>query len=75
MSLPAWECGLKYGRAERNGSGSVSLPAWECGLKSRPCHIPFWTGVSLPAWECGLKLEHYSRGMGEASHSLRGSVD
>ena len=33
MSLPAWECGLKFRTAECGRVKIKSLPAWECGLK------------------------------------------
>ena len=33
MSLPAWECGLKYDLCKIDAYRKVSLPAWECGLK------------------------------------------
>ncbi len=34
VSLPAWECGLKYGKLSERIGAILSLPAWECGLKS-----------------------------------------
>ena len=33
MSLPAWECGLKFSFAIVVVQINGSLPAWECGLK------------------------------------------
>ena len=54
-SLPAWECGLKYDRREKDHSLTKSLPAWECGLKSESKQTTNITLWSLPAWECGLK--------------------
>ena len=56
MSLPLWECGLKYNfRGWRQGAGK-SLPLWECGLKS-PFQKALYPSISsLPLWECGLKL-------------------
>ena len=33
LSLPLWECGLKYRMSLGSGIRSVSLPLWECGLK------------------------------------------
>ena len=77
MSLPAWECGLKYGRRGQGYCGrSQSLPAWECGLKlMKEWFLPF-VGQSLPAWECGLKsLSCGGSWRVESRHSLRGSVD
>ena len=34
LSLPAWECGLKYMIRCHQLNSTMSLPAWECGLKS-----------------------------------------
>ena len=34
MSLPLWECGLKYLLAAASLLPLLSLPLWECGLKS-----------------------------------------
>ena len=33
LSLPAWECGLKYVKHREMFYVKQSLPAWECGLK------------------------------------------
>ena len=58
MSLPLWECGLKFSWTVRIIAYFLSLPLWECGLKwcisSHPRPHPFW---SLPLRECGLKFE------------------
>ena len=63
LSLPAWECGLKYLQSIFYYEKDMSLPAWECGLKYSVRLVENWmyTG-SLPAWECGLKqseTNHY----------------
>ena len=34
VSLPSWECGLKYCEKEVIDNDWRSLPSWECGLKS-----------------------------------------
>ena len=56
LSLPSWECGLKFfDRLRNNQLILASLPSWECGLKYL-LHIPISAPVaSLPSWECGLK--------------------
>ena len=33
MSLPLWECGLKYELSGKIVDRDESLPLWECGLK------------------------------------------
>ena len=33
LSLPSWECGLKFLGTNHSGGTSTSLPSWECGLK------------------------------------------
>ena len=33
MSLPSWECGLKFKDKESPSRHRMSLPSWECGLK------------------------------------------
>ena len=33
MSLPSWECGLKFLSGESQNHFRKSLPSWECGLK------------------------------------------
>ena len=33
LSLPAWECGLKFISRIQKRESHRSLPAWECGLK------------------------------------------
>ncbi len=54
-SLPAWECGLKYGFAECDRCLVVVTPCvgvWieiHKGIQHRAAFM------SLPAWECGLK--------------------
>ena len=74
-SLPAWECGLKYGGSGSSQGQGASLPAWECGLKFvLTCGVDT-QDKSLPAWECGLKYQHHVGGAGYIRHSLRGSVD
>ena len=37
MSLPSWECGLKFSEREPLLQELKSLPSWECGLKSKLC--------------------------------------
>ena len=64
MSLPLWECGLKYHMRSRTAKIYRSLPLWECGLKfliAIAIFTPFW---SLPLWECGLKLIFYDQDPG-----------
>ena len=39
MSLPAWECGLKFHISPYCRLSIASLPAWECGLK---CVLIVW---------------------------------
>ena len=36
LSLPLWECGLKFSFVYQNVIAQLSLPLWECGLKF-PC--------------------------------------
>ncbi len=33
MSLPSWECGLKFFTQQNHVEPLLSLPSWECGLK------------------------------------------
>ena len=33
LSLPSWECGLKWINKTTKVTGKGSLPSWECGLK------------------------------------------
>ena len=35
LSLPLWECGLKYRCKHQAARSAASLPLWECGLKYR----------------------------------------
>ena len=34
LSLPSWECGLKFSNCAQVFRSHQSLPSWECGLKS-----------------------------------------
>ena len=56
LSLPAWECGLKFTASSVPAPKIPSLPAWACGLKCMYHHLLSGRLLSLPAWECGLKL-------------------
>ena len=75
MSLPAWECGLKYFSKYGIAAQITSLPAWECGLKYTNYPQSCGNSLSLPAWECGLKWCCVVTSMNQTGHSLRGSVD
>ena len=75
MSLPLWECGLKYGVWRVPVQHGWSLPLWECGLKyynSDNSHNHF---LSLPLWECGLKFRSTGLRHVNGCHSPCGSVD
>ena len=76
VSLPSWECGLKFSDSALRSEKLPSLPSWECGLKLKYINALLVLLASLPSWECGLKLYKFApmRKIGE-SHSLRGSVD
>ena len=56
MSLPVWECGLKWYNRQLTLPIYLSLPVWECGLKSVEYQPMDLHPLSLPVWECGLKL-------------------
>ena len=56
MSLPSWECGLKYFWSIWRALQMMSLPSWECGLKWERSTAPTDLPWSLPSWECGLKF-------------------
>ena len=77
MSLPSWECGLKYfwcssnvGRKYRRSlRGSVD---WN---KNKATLVAL-ASASLPSWECGLKSKpEVSFANYPPGRSLRGSVD
>ena len=55
LSLPSWECGLKFLYFIMLLYGSKSLPSWECGLKLVEGYHGEIMNKSLPSWECGLK--------------------
>ena len=54
-SHPAWVCGLKPGRDNRQAQSALSHPAWVCGLKLNDKHNTIGVSTSHPAWVCGLK--------------------
>ena len=37
LSLPVWECGLKFTIGQEQPTVLASLPVWECGLKYHIC--------------------------------------
>ena len=55
LSLPLWECGLKYNLSNSDRKRFASLPLWECGLKYHNYNLSMQIFPSLPLWECGLK--------------------
>jgi len=59
MSLPSWECGLKFAHCTTIWNNCLSLPSWECGLKFNNGVLLIVLLRSLPSWECGLKLYVY----------------
>ena len=47
MSLPLWECGLKYCKEGADVSSLESLPLWECGLKlTSTWLVLYWINVT-----------------------------
>ena len=55
LSLPSWECGLKFMFGINTVDITMSLPSWECGLKYKTMGFHNFALESLPSWECGLK--------------------
>ena len=55
-SLPAWECGLKFGIWFSNTDSSTVTPCVGVWIEIVTIKIDGdASGLSLPAWECGLK--------------------
>ena len=54
-SHPAWVCGLKLEKENREQRKELSHPAWVCGLKPTLKGKDFKIVLSHPAWVCGLK--------------------
>ena len=74
-SHPAWVCGLKLSRIDKNGGIHASHPAWVCGLKPAVSHNICFNCMSHPAWVCGLKQCSRSVNNSVTRHTLRGCVD
>ena len=55
LSLPLWECGLKYLCEVGEKRRKESLPLRECGLKFPAKAFQLFLLLSLPLRECGLK--------------------
>ena len=76
LSLPVWECGLKYHTLIVKSTLDRSLPVWECGLKYfLMSSVNQLASPSLPVWECGLKSIQRFDHVFTIRHSLCGSVD
>ena len=75
VSLPLWECGLKYVLVAQIHFLLTSLPLWECGLKYCKNKDCLKILLSLPLWECGLKSLGWLANSSHPRHSPCGSVD
>ena len=55
MSLPVWECGLKYSPHIHIRQNSRVTPCVGVWIEITPTTTCYWLYWSLPVWECGLK--------------------
>jgi len=56
MSLPAWECGLKYTMNYQKFYPTTVTPCVGVWIEIATKALSEIDNWSLPAWECGLKL-------------------
>ena len=75
LSLPAWECGLKYELEIFDTLQQMVTPCVGVWIEIEGYEYYLNKLRSLPAWECGLKLKQPIMSAVKISHSLRGSVD
>ena len=76
MSLPSWECGLKYKVNFFNYDLPYVAPFVGVWIEIVKYNLNLKDVTpSLPSWECGLKFHLLPLTRAEPSRSLRGSVD
>ena len=62
MSLPLWECGLKYYNSDNSHNHFLSLPLWECGLKFRSTGLRHVNGCHSPCGSVDWNYDYLKTG-------------
>ena len=76
LSLPLWECGLKYRATKTYDDSVIVTPLVGVWIEIIDDVVYNDTdSMSLPLWECGLKYQVYFRLSYTYGHSPCGSVD
>ena len=75
LSLPVWECGLKFYRKEILSMERSHSPCGSVDWNLQHFQELLERRLSLPVWECGLKLKTFCFSPHFPRHSPCGSVD